>query len=121
MSEATKEERFAEFLRRLTISPPASTAEDALELLSRTLCEVEDELTEIPYQPERWQTDGRMYPPQEDQAREVVGREDLVRYRSRGHSTYIRSNGAIEIRDHLTGQVVFNKHGVDGAGVELEE
>ncbi len=121
MSEATKEERFAEFLRRLTASPPVSTVDGALELLSRTLCEVEDELTDIPYQPENWQTDGRMYPPQEDQAREIAGREDLVRYRSRGHSTYIRSNGAIEIRDHLTGQVVFSKYGLDEVGVELEE
>lgn len=121
MSEATKDERFAEFLRRLTMSPPASTAEGALQLLSQTLREVEDELTDIPYQPDSWQTDGRMYPPQEDQARDVPGREDVIRYRNRGHNTFIRNNGAIEIRVYATDQIVFSKLGANGAGVELEE
>jgi hypothetical protein len=60
-----------------------------------------------------------MYPPSEDSAREVSGRDDLVRYRSRAHHTYIRDNGAIEIRD-ISGTVVFSKAGADGEGVELE-
>jgi hypothetical protein len=117
MKESTKEERFVEFLKRLAAMPAASTAEEAMDALSRTLCEVEDELTDIPNTPENWQTDGRMYPPQEDQAREVSGREDLTCYRSRGHHTFIRSNGAIEIRA-LTGYVVFSSPGADGMSVE---
>jgi hypothetical protein len=84
-----------------------------------TLNEVEDELTDIPYAPENWQTDGRMYPPREDSAREVPGIDDLIRYRNRGHNTYIRDDGAIEIRD-MNGTVVFAKAGADGEGVELE-
>jgi len=59
-----------------------------------------------------------MYPPQEDSARDVPGRSDLVRYRSRGHNTFVRGNGAIEIRD-LTGAVTFSKSGSDGLSVEL--
>jgi hypothetical protein len=60
-----------------------------------------------------------MYPPEEDSAREVPGRDDLVRYRSRAHNTYIRDNGAVEIR-HIDGTVVFSKAGANGKGVELE-
>ena len=115
-----REERFAEFLRRLSEAPPASNGEESLELLRRILNGVEDELTDIPYMPDKWQTDGRLYPPQEDSARNVAGRSDVIRYRSRGHNTYVRRNGAIEIRD-LVGTVIITKAGSDGAGVELEE
>lgn len=120
MSQPTKEERIAEFLRRLEAKPSVSTAEEALELISQTLNEVEDELTDISFNPENWQTDGRLYPPQEDNARDVSGRDDLVCYRNRGHKTYIRNNGALEIRD-LRGQVIATKPGSDGRGVELED
>ncbi len=118
MLDLSKEERFNELLRRLSAVPAAATAGEVLGLLSRILCEVEDELTDIPNQPENQQTDGRMYPPQEDRAREVPDRNDLTRYRSRGHNTFIRGNGAIEIRD-LSGRVVFSKAGAKGVGVEL--
>lgn len=62
---------------------PASSAEQALELLASVLNQVEDELSGIPFQPERWQNDGRMYPPLADSARDVEGRPELTRYRSR--------------------------------------
>jgi hypothetical protein len=120
MSELSKEERLSIFLERLSAAPPAGSAEEALELLSTTLNEVEDELTDIPYMPENSQSDGRMYPPQEDNARDVPGHDDVVRYRSRAHNTFIRANGAIEIRD-LTQNVIFTKSGSDGIGVGLEE
>lgn len=119
MADSSKDERFAEFLMRLSAAPSASTAQDALSLLSDSLNQVEDELTDIPYAPESWQTDGRMYPPQADFARDVSGREDLVRYRSKVHNTYIRNNGAIEIHD-TNGTAVFSKAGTDGKGVELD-
>lgn len=119
MADFSKRERFAEFLARLSIAPPARTAHEAYCLLGDTLNQVEDELTDIPFVPENWQTDGRMYPPQADAARDVPGRDDLVRYRSKAHSTYIRDNGAIEIHD-ASGQVLFSKLGADGRGVELQ-
>jgi hypothetical protein len=117
MRNSPKEVRFQVFLKRLSAAQAASSADEALALLGRILCEVEDELTDIPNQPENQQTDGRMYPPQEDRAREVPGRSDLTRYRSRGHNTFIRSNGAIEIRE-LAGRVVLSKAGADGMSVE---
>lgn len=118
MASSSKDERIAEFLRRLSVARAAGTAEEALNLLSDTLNRVEDELTEIPYDPENWQTDGRMYPPRIDSGREVTGRDDLVRYRSKAHNTYIRENGGIEIRD-INGFVIFSKAGADGKFVEF--
>jgi len=116
--ELRKEDRFQEFLRRLANAPAAGSHDEALALLSETLNEVEDEFTEIPYWPEHWQTDGRMYPPEEDNAREVDGRPDVIRYRHKGHNTFIRDNGAIEIRD-LAGNILFAKRSANGQGVEL--
>jgi hypothetical protein len=115
----SKQERFEEFLRRLGQSPTASSHDEALTLLSETLNAVEDEMSDIPHQPDRWQTDGRMYPPQEDNARGLEERSDVTRYRSKGHNTYIRDNGAIEIQD-INGATLFEKPGLDGRGVELQ-
>lgn len=62
--------------------------------MSETLNGVEDEFTDIPFNPETWMHDGRMYPPQEDNARcDVL--PDVIRYRSRGHNVRIHASGAI--------------------------
>ena len=114
----SKAERFQEFLSRIEKSPPASSHDDALRLLSDTLNQVEDEYTNIPFQPACWQTDGRMYPPEDDNARAVEGRSDVIRYRHRSHNTFIRDNGAIEIQD-IDGKVLFEKRGSDGQNVEI--
>lgn len=118
VSPMTKQERFQEFLRRLQDAPAASSHEEAFILLSVTLNAVEDELSEIPYQPELWQTDGRMYPPQDDNARDVDGRSDLVRYRSKAHNTFVRTNGAFAILDRFN-NTLFEKPGFDGVGIDL--
>jgi hypothetical protein len=65
------------------------------------------------------QTDGRMYPPEEDNAREVEERGDVIRYRHKAHNTFLRDNGAMEIQD-VDGKVFFEKLGSDGRGVELK-
>jgi len=113
--------RLEEFFRRLQALPPANNFEEALRQVATTLNQVEDEFTAIPCNPETWATDGRMYPPQEDSKRLVPDHPQLVRFRSRHHSTYISSNGAIQI--HLvTGstevpeEVIFSKPGANGKG-----
>lgn len=116
--EPSKQERFAEFLRRLERSPCVGSHAQAFALVCDTLNAVENELTDIPYNPDQWQTDGRIYPPQSDSAREVSGRADIVRYRHKGHNTFIRENGAIQIED-INGRVLFQKPGADGRGSEL--
>jgi hypothetical protein len=115
---ATRLERLTEIFRRLALAAPAASGTDALDLIALTMNQVEDQLSGMPFDPENWQNDGRLYPPQPDSARMIVDRPDLTRFRSRGHNTFIRSNGAIEIRT-LAGQVEFTKLGADGKGVDL--
>ena len=118
---ASKAERFAAFLVRLDAAPPADSHEGALRLVGQTLDGVEDEMSGVSFDPSRHDSDGRMYPPQADAARPVEDRPTLVRYRSRGHNTYIAANGAILI---LTAgpdnaERCLDKPGRDGRLVEL--
>ena len=110
----SKSARLAELFRRLAAAPPAISAIEAKLLLDNTLNAVEDELTGVPFDPSAWATDNRMYPPQEDSRRVVPGRDDVARYRSRSHNTYIGANGAIEITSVDTREVLFKKAGADG-------
>jgi len=113
---ASRTERLAEFLRRLTDAPPAASAGEARELLASILNAVEDELSGVPFDLTKWQSDGRMYPPQDDSKRQVPGYSNVTRFRSRGHNTFICTNGAIEIAE-VGGAVLLRKSGVDGKHV----
>jgi hypothetical protein len=77
---------------------------------------VEDELTGIPYDPDSWREDGRIYPPQRDNMRQVPGHPHVARFRSRKHSTYVGMNGSLEIVS-LGGTVQIRKPGADGRHV----
>ena len=77
--DATRAERLAEFLRRLSAAPAASSFDEAYRQLGDILNAVEDEMTSIPFDPANWQNDGRMYPPQMDSLRTVLGRGDVKR------------------------------------------
>ncbi|AGA28943.1 hypothetical protein [Singulisphaera acidiphila] len=110
---ATKAERLEEFRKRLTAAPACSDFDEAYHLICSTMNEVEDALTDIPNTPANWMVDGRMYPPQMDSVRGVEGRDDVMRFRSRGHNTLVGTNGSIAIQ-LLSGQVIFTKAGADG-------
>jgi hypothetical protein len=109
--------RLQVFLDELRKAALASNAGAAKKLIDDTLNAVEDDLTDIPYNPGQWRTDGRMYPVQEDNAGDVEGHPGITSYRSRKHETLIRENGAFEIRDANTGEVLISKPGSDGKGV----
>jgi len=60
--ELSKRERLTIFFSRLEEASPPSTGEAAHELLCATLNSVEDEFTDVPFDPDSWHTDGRLYP-----------------------------------------------------------
>lgn len=107
-----KKHRIEEFIRRLKEAHPASCEQDALVLIEFALNRVEDDFTSIPYQPDNWLTDGRMYAPMADSKRRT-GNRNISRYRSKGHNTYLGINGAIKIVDIQTRKVLLDKHGFD--------
>ena len=118
MSELwTKRERLAEFYRRLATAATCRTSEEALNLLASTLNAVEDEHSGVSYNPESWQTDGRMYPAQADRIRSVAGRSGVFCLHHVRHLTFVSAVGSIEIHDRATGAVVFTKAGSAGTGV----
>jgi hypothetical protein len=114
--DASKTERLAEFLARLSSLPRASDFDETYDQLCSTLNDVENDMTSIPYDPGNWQNDGRMYPLQRDNLRPVPGRSDVHRLRSRGHNTFIGDNGAITIED-LSGKTLLSKPGADGTQI----
>jgi hypothetical protein len=121
--DAPRADRFATFLERLKNAQPASTHDEAFDLIAALLNGVEDEMTSISFNPATWQTDGRMYPPQADAAHDVPRFPDVKRYRSRKHNTFIGANGAIEIAIPPPadgGQTIFSKDGADGKPVQRQ-
>lgn len=114
MSMLSKQERFTLFLTRLEQEPVVSSMEEALSLIEKILNAVEDEFSGAPYSPGEYLNDGRMYPPGEDAARGVPGRPDLIRYRSRGHNTWLSQSGAIRITTVRGGEIIFEKPGANG-------
>ena len=110
----SKHARFIIFIERLQESPAAQTFAEAFQQIADLLIQVENELTDIPYNPTAWETDGRMYPPQMDSERNVDGHVQVRRFRSRAHNTFIGENGSIEIQDVKTGTIILTKVGADG-------
>src|SRR4051812_33222003 len=118
----TQAQRVAEFLKGLGEARPAASHDEAFDLVRDTLNAVEDQFSAVAFDPEKHLTDGRLYPPHEDSRRSVPGRDDVVRYRSRGHNTFIAANGAIRIEKIGKGGepsiCCLDKPGADGKAVE---
>jgi hypothetical protein len=108
----SKAYRLEEFFRRLRTLPLAASFAEAMWQLETTLNAVEDDLTSIPYDPSHWRSDGRLYPPQADNAVET-SRRDVRGFRSFRHQTLIGLNGSIDISEKA-GKVVFSRPGADG-------
>jgi len=113
----SKAERVAEFIRRLEVALLATTFEEAFNLVCATLNSVEDEWTNIPFNQETSDTDGRLYPPLREGLRPVPDHPNVQRHRHRWHNTYFGANGSVEIQEVRTGNILLSKPGQDGRGV----
>jgi len=124
VTDAPKRERLRVFLERLRNAPPASTTGEATALVNEMLDGVEDEMTDIPFDPDAAQqltTDGRMYGPHESFASDWKGRPDLTRYAHARHDTLIGASGAILIRIRRPPRILLSKPGADGLEIDLDE
>lgn len=115
-----RRQRLILFFQTLNDAPAATTMEDAYDLLCDCLNQIEDAHSGVDYNPDHFQDDGRLYPPLADARRQVPGRPDLLRYRSRGHNTYVSADGAILIQTtDKPPQEILRKAGASGQNVEL--
>ena len=100
------QQRLNEFYRRLRAQGPASSADDALARIRRTLDEVEDEMSGVTKRcppPGPGMPDGRMYPPLDDYVNRLP--DGRIVARSRGHRIEIGPNGETRITNLQTGGV----------------
>lgn len=114
--EVPKQQRLQEIYRRLAEAPAAGTFAEMRRQLNDVINAVEDQLGRIPYNPENWRHDGRIYPVEDDNVFEVTGHPRVTLLRARKNLVYIGDNGSAEIRN-ASGDVAFRKPGIDGLGV----
>ncbi len=111
--------RLKEFYKRLKALSPASSADEAIENITRTIDEVEDELSGIPRNPNPDMTtnNGRMYPPQADN---IIPDPDVSGgyiVRTAKQKIYISPDGGIRIVELVgtnAGQTILS---IPGGGI----
>jgi hypothetical protein len=69
----TMQERLQEFFRRLNDAVAFASFDEAYRMLCGILDQVEDELTGLPNEPERWSEIARLFPPQKDRMSSIEG------------------------------------------------
>ena len=111
-----RSKRRALFLAELEQATAAHDVASARALLAETMNLIEEAHSGVPYDPENWMTDDRMYPPQDDleQPSPLAG---AVLFHSLGHAIWFAANGAIRIegrRGSNKGHVDLDKPGADG-------
>jgi hypothetical protein len=114
----SKAERINEFIKRLAVANFCNSEEEAFDLIASLLNAAEDEMSGKPFNPSKWDSDGRIYPPQTDNRRTVSEMSGVARYRSKNHNIWIGSNGAISIEE-IKGQCLIEKPGLDGQKIDL--
>jgi hypothetical protein len=105
-------QRLDEYYNRLRQQSPSANADEALERISRTLDDVEDDISGIPRgnpPPPPSMPDGRMYPPQADNI--VRHGDGSITARTRGHTIEIGSDGSVTMTNRQTGNLDFYQPG----------
>jgi len=114
-----RSERFTLFVQELQEVAPAATFDEARNLLETILNRIEDAHSGVPFRPDNWRDDGRMYPPGDDFER-ASPYSGVRIFRTRGHFVLIGQNGAIRIStsrraaDAQDAEIVLDKAGADG-------
>lgn len=112
-----KAERVRRFLERLAAAEPCASHDDAHSLIVTTLNAIEDEHSGVLFNPAAWENDGRLYPPQLDNAVLLTDLPGVLRYRSVGHWTFIAPNGAFRIEEIAARKILLDRPGADGRPV----
>ena len=109
---------------RLSEAPAARSYQEARQQVESILNAVEDELTDIPFNLDASQSDGRMYPPLDDNEKKA-GHSGFRRFRTKAQNLLYGTNGAIRIHrlsptteDWIAGVVIFDKAGLDGRRIQ---
>lgn len=112
-------DRLQIYFERLSALPPAMDAEKALEKVSRTLEEVEDDHSGVIKNPNPGLvSDGRMYPPRGDKTWKF---KDGIHAVTKGNLIDITPGGTIAIRRRDNGAEVFRKAGDGDRGPQLDQ
>ena len=116
----SKRQRLALFVECLSRRGPVADHDEAMSLLERTLNEIENLFSGIPYDSAEPGTDGRMYPPRAAFRSIKLERPEIRCYRQFAHLTFIADNGAVEIRSRIgvdLGPILFEPPGKNGKKV----
>src|SRR5437667_11624202 len=91
-----RRERIELCIKKLREAPPAASYQGVRSLLEETLNQIEDLHSGVPYNPDAWKEDRRLYPPADDY--ELRSPYEGIRvFRTLGHYVLFGSNGAIKI------------------------
>ena len=111
-----RKQRFALFLAALDDAPAAHDRASARALLAETLNRIEDAHSGVPFDPANWMTDGRMYPPLDDN-KKLSPLSGTAVFHTKGHRVWLGDNGAIRFeirRGPGKGHIDLDKPGADG-------
>jgi hypothetical protein len=95
---------------------PTGDWEGARRLLATAFNEIEDQHSDVPYNPDNWESDGRFYPPHDDFMVNSANPRVKV-FHSRKHRIFFGINGSIRIqvrRGEDRNNIVLDKPGQDG-------
>ena len=112
---ASRSERRSVFFAVIADAPVSATMQQAKCLLDTALNVIEEQFSGVPYAPQNWRSDGRMYPAGEDFRRKMP--TDLVAcYFHRQHESQFGANGSFRIleRHPVNPKVLMDRPGRDG-------